>query len=366
MNGFAPSQMPREGLFARISGRPLKEHAYLAIQNLLASTAIKDLRDDSIFEILEHYRPDADEAREKLKEIYATVLRHFARDLELDETEFTDLRRLKILFDLNDSDVLEIERHVLDPYYESTLSEMLGDRRLSPEERTRLENLAKGLRLPDSVSARIQATKFTDLVQGAFNSAVADRRLSPEEDAEIKAIAENLHRNIKFDKEATAESLDYFRLLWRLEQGELPEIAATISLRRGEVCHAMRSATHLEFRRTTQAVRYAGPYARIRIMKGIYYRLGQVNVQPISKDVLQPLDNGTLYLTSQRLIFDGSKKNTSLPFSKIINFVLFADGLQIEKETGRDVFFEFKGIDTNQMELWGVMLRGAMRKSRSE
>jgi hypothetical protein len=356
--------MPREGLFARLSGRPPKEHFHLAVQNLLASTAIKDLRDDSIFEILEHYRLGFNEAREKFKEIYATVLRHFARDLELDEAEHADLRRLMALFDLRDSDVAEIERRVLDPYYESTLEEMLGDRRLSPEERSRLASLAKGLRLPASISDRIQNEKITDLVQRTLDSAIDDRRLSPEEEAELKAIAENLDAKLKPADEATAESLDYFRLLWRLEQGEIPALDAPIRLRRGEVCHGIQRATHLEFRRVTRAVRYAGPYARIRIMKGVYYRIGQVNLQPVSEDVLQPLDEGILYVTSQRLLFDGSRKNVSIPFTKIIDFIVHSDGLQIEKETGRDVYFRFKGIDSRQMEIWGVMLSGTMRKQR--
>jgi hypothetical protein len=334
--------------------------------NVIPRAGIGAIRDDSIFELLEHYRLGFNEAREKFQEIFATVLRHFARDLQLDEAEFADLRRLKALFDLQDSDVADIERRVLDPYYESTLEKMLEDRRLSPEERDRLANLARGLRLPASVSDRIQNEQITDLLQRTLDSAIDDRRLSPEEDAELKAIAENLEAKVNFADAATAESLNYFRLLWRLEQGEIPAIDAPIHLRRGETCHAIQRATHLEFRRVTRAVRYAGPYARIRIMKGVYYRIGQVNLQPLSEDVLQPLDEGILYLTSQRLLFDGSRKNVSIPFTKIIDFTVHGDGLQIEKETGKDVYFRFKGVDSKRMELWGVMLSGVMRKNRSE
>jgi hypothetical protein len=65
------------------------------------------------------------------------------------------------------------------------------------------------------------------------------------------------------------------------------------------------------------------------------------------------------------LIFDGTKKNTSIPFTKIINFNVHSDGVQIEKETGRDVFFRFGTIDSKRAELWGVMLSGAIAKSRS-
>jgi Chloroplast envelope transporter len=355
--------MPREGLLARTFGRPPKEHAHMAIQNLLASTAIKDLQDDSILEILEHYRLDFEEARPKLKEIYGTVLRHFARDLELVDEEMADLRRLRILFGLNESDVSEIERRVLDPHYESTLREMLSDRRLSPEERGRLETLAKSLRLPASISERIQTETMTELVQRTLESAIADRRLSPEEDAELRAIADNLRANLKPADEATTRALDYFRLLWRLEQGDLPQSNAPIQLRKGEVCHLESTAGHSEFRSVTRSIRYGGPVARVRIMKGLYYRVGQVNVQRIAEDVLTQIDVGSLYLTNKRLIFNGSKKNTTIPLAKIINFEVYADGLKIEKETGKDQFFQLGG-GQKQMEIWGATLRGALRASR--
>lgn len=364
MNGFTPFEMPRQGMLARLFRRPPREHAYFAIQNLLAATAIKDLPDDAVLGILEGYRVEPAEARAKLKEIYATVLRHFSRDLELSDAEVADLRRLKIFFDLSDADVAEVERRVLDPYYESTLAAMLEDRRLSAEERARLEEVAKRLRLPSAVSERIQNEKMTDLVQRTLDSAIADRRLSPEEEAELQAIAENLQAKLKPADEATTAALDYFRLIWRLEQGELPVVETHLHLRRGEVCHAAWPVTHLEFRKVTRSVRYGGPVARVRLMPGVYYRIGEVSVERVADDVLQPLDDGTLFLTSQRLIFNGSKKNVSLPCPKILNFVVHADGLQIEKDTGRDLFFRFKGDETKLPELWGVMLSGAMKRQQ--
>lgn len=365
MNGFAPFQMPREGFFARLLGRPSKEHFRFAVQNLVATTQIGDIPDDAILGLLERYRPGAREAQEQMKAIYATVLRHFSRDLELTDSEVGDLRRLKILFGLTDEDVAACEREVLDPYYESTLQEMIKDRRLSADERERLEGLAKRLRLPVAVSERIKTETVTDLAQRVLNSSISDRRLSPEEEAELKGIAENLQAKLEDAVAGTREALDYFRLLWRLEQGELPRIHPAIQLRKSEVCHGASEVTHAEYRKVTKSVGYGGPVARVRIMKGLYYRVGHVNVSRVSEDVLQELDSGMLYLTSRRMIFNGSKRNVSLPLGKILNFIVHPEGLQIEKETGRDLFFRFFVPDPKKAEIWGVMLKAAMKANQA-
>jgi hypothetical protein len=64
------------------------------------------------------------------------------------------------------------------------------------------------------------------------------------------------------------------------------------------------------------------------------------------------------------LVFNGSKKNVSIGLPKILNFVVHPDGVQIEKETGRDLFFRFFIPDAKTVEIWGVMLKGAIRANR--
>jgi hypothetical protein len=93
--------------------------------------------------------------------------------------------------------------------------------------------------------------------------------------------------------EATAALLDRFRLLWRIENGELPELDPPIRLGKGERCHAALEASHHELRTVTEAVGYTGPTARVRLAKGVYWRFGAIKVAPIRRDVLKELDSGT-------------------------------------------------------------------------
>jgi hypothetical protein len=192
---------------------------------------------------------------------------------------------------------------------------------------------------------------------GVLSQVGADRRLSPEEEGQLQALATDLGLSVTAD-EATAALLDRFRLLWRIENGELPEQEAPIRLGKGERCHTVLQVSHHEFRTVTEAVGYTGPTARVRLAKGIYWRFGAIKVAPIRRDVLKELDTGTLYVTSRRLLFDGTKGSRAFPYTKIINVKLYQDGLQIERDTGKDQYFQFTG----DAELLGAILNGAMRE----
>jgi hypothetical protein len=71
------------------------------------------------------------------------------------------------------------------------------------------------------------------------------------------------------------------------------------------------------------------------------------------------LDTGTLHITSSRLLFDGSKKSTTIPYRKIINFTLYSDGIKVEKETGKDQVFQWAG----DSEVLGTVLQSALKRA---
>jgi hypothetical protein len=153
--------------------------------------------------------------------------------------------------------------------------------------------------------------------------------------------------------------LDRFRLLWRIENGELPQLTPPIRLQRSEHCHATIPAVHDELRTRTRAIRYAGPAVRVRIVKGVYYRAGSAAIDRVTDEVMHEIDRGTLYATSKRLILDGSRKTTSIPYSKINNVTRYDDGIVVEKDNGKDQVFRCDG----DVEVFAATLTGAMRRS---
>jgi hypothetical protein len=111
----------------------------------------------------------------------------------------------------------------------------------------------------------------------------------------------------------------------------------------------------------TRAIQYSGPSGRIRITKGLSWRYGQVSVNRVTSEELRQIDSGTLYVTNKRLLFNGTSKNLNIPYKKIIQFTLYKDGLEIEKDTGRDQYF----LGTGDLELIGAILEAAMRAAHA-
>lgn len=139
---------------------------------------------------------------------------------------------------------------------------------------------------------------------------------------------------------ATERELARFALLWRIENGDIPEVPVAIQLQRGETCHFVAHATWNESRRTTETVDY-NQGVSFRIARGVYYRVGATQPQRVTSKGLTEIDRGTLYLTNRRVLFDGERRNSTIPLSNLISFQVYADGLQLEKSTGRSHYLLF-------------------------
>lgn len=90
--------------------------------------------------------------------------------------------------------------------------------------------------------------------------------------------------------------------------------------------------------------KYGAMTARIKIAKGVHFRLGQGRIGMNKSWVYdQP---GTLHLTTDRLIFNGVNKNTTLKWDKVIKVSCTDDGQQIyiDKESGSDLSFNLDSI----------------------
>ena len=86
---------------------------------------------------------------------------------------------------------------------------------------------------------------------------------------------------------------------------------------------------------------YGATTARIRIAKGLSFRLGAGKMGMEKSWVFdQP---GTIHFTTQRMVFDGINTNTSVPYTKVIGLSLDASGkhLWVDRETGKDLCFKF-------------------------
>jgi hypothetical protein len=241
--------------------------------------------------------------------------------------------------------------------WETALREALADGVFTPEERARLGDMAAALGIKEEQRTRIFAGAAKEAVESAYAEALADNRMRPGEEEKLADLAASLGVNVQLAA-GMADRVARARLLAQIEEGLLPSVATPILLTRGETCHFTAPVVkHSEMRVVTKRVNYSGPVASIRIMKGLRWRVGSISAHRVTQDVLTHVDTGALYITNKKLFFQGGRKNTSIALSKIVQFKVYKDGLEIDKQTGKD----FYCIGEADWELAGACLDAATK-----
>lgn len=261
-------------------------------------------------------------------------------------------KSLRIPREIAERAVLEAREDIVRGYVERALA----DRRFSEQERTDLEELASRLGLSDRHRSELLRAVARPILLAAVDGAAADHRYSPKEEQELAAFAESLGVSLDLDDAARA-SLARFRLMWRIENGDLPEIFAPLALQRGERCHFSTACSWRELRTRTVRVDYAGVSSSIRIMKGVRFRLGSIVPRRVTETDLVEVASGTLYVTNKRLLLDGHGSNKAVTWRSAFGQELFADAIKIEKSAGKDPYLF---IAASELELASVVIAAAM------
>jgi len=89
---------------------------------------------------------------------------------------------------------------------------------------------------------------------------------------------------------------------------------------------------------------YYGGGGSVRIMKGVTIRGGKG--VPVKEEYLATIDIGRLTLTNKRLIFNGNRKSTTIPLTKIASIDKYNDGIAVTKEgvLAKPIFVGIDGV----------------------
>lgn len=354
--GAAP---PPRSFLQKFFLRSRPDDAYRAICNRLATGPIDQVGPAQVSADLLAFGVRGKGARKLLTRIWREVVQQFVADDQVSHDEAQFLVGLRRALGLVQSELDSVEEEVVHARFDRAVAEALADDRLTLAERSRLSDLALSLRLSSDVAQRILDRARDARIDEALNAAVEDERLSPAEVADLNALARALGTSFSPDK-ATQRTLDRFSLLWRIENGDLPQVTVPIVLQRGEVCHAVAQAVWMEMRTRTQSIRYGGPVASIRICKGVRYRIGSVHVQRITRDEMTEIDRGTLYLTNKRIILDGQRRNMTVRLSGLIAFTPYTDGVVLEKASGTPPHIVLSDTD---VEIFNAILGAVLAQS---
>lgn len=325
--------------FQRLLKIEPKENAFTEVNNLLATKPLEEIEFREIQALEEKYKVDLREKFiNRLKDLYLLKLDDCLSDKILSNQDIVSLDHLKKLLMLSDSETEEMYNLVAGNIYQETYNEVIIDGKIHESEDVLLETLKENLKLPTSLEENISKEARTQFMQLKFDKMVSDGRISKEEWEEFTTLQNELKINIKFN-ESDKTKIEKLKLIWAIENEELQIVTVPINLQKNELCYFTSYVDWLENRTVTKRINYGGPTARIKIMKGVYYRAGSVNVQRVTSEELQLIDSGKLYLTNKRIIFVGNKKNASIQLSKILSINPFSDGVGVEKDSGKSPIF---------------------------
>lgn len=70
----------------------------------------------------------------------------------------------------------------------------------------------------------------------------------------------------------------------------------------------------------------------MRVMKGVYYRVGSFKGHPVEHIERVRVDRGLLVVTNRNIYFAGSVKSTRVPYAKIITFESYSNGIGLMRD----------------------------------
>ncbi|MHB0756902.1 hypothetical protein [Polaribacter sp. M15] len=359
MNIFKIRENKKPSLIGKLLKRTPKENALVEINNLFVENQndLTKVSLEQIQEISEKYKLNLNKKFKNLRiDLFRKYVLHSLEDNILDKEEIKTFFHLKELLHLTELEIKQVLGFETKKIYEQEVKKAVLDGELTNNEKENLELLKKNLLIKDNVAEDILKTNSEEILKDFINNAISDKRLSDEEFEKMNEISLSLGIEPKLNNR-TKENLDLYRLYWLIENGEIPVYNnPPINIQKSESLYFMTSVNWKEQRRVTKRVNYGGVTARVKIAKGVYYRMGSFSAKTVSDDVWQVIDNGTIYLTNKRLIFMGSRGNKTIRINKILNIAPYRNGIDIQKETGKSPFLEFKdNVDIFSMILTRIM-----------
>jgi hypothetical protein len=71
----------------------------------------------------------------------------------------------------------------------------------------------------------------------------------------------------------------------------------------------------------------------VRVMKGVYYHVGGFKGRAIDRTERVHVDTGLVAITTKQIYFSGTRKAFRIPYTKIVSFEPFSNGLGIMRDT---------------------------------
>jgi len=241
--------------------------------------------------------------------------------------------------------------------YRSALERALADGSLSPEEIEELDRIREDRDIgPEEVRMVGRS-----IYRRALAAALSDSRLSPEEDESLARLQSQLGLSER-DLGDDIETLARLRLLARVESGELPTVDTPVALVPHETCHWVVQAALAERigQQRRGPIEIAGITQRV-VGQTPFDAAGRREALRPNEEIL-PVDLGMFVVTSRRAIFQGARRNVTVPHARLDTITLYEDGLRLSESDDNVRGY----ILVDDAEVTSAILLQAARRRRDE
>jgi hypothetical protein len=130
----------------------------------------------------------------------------------------------------------------------------------------------------------------------------------------------------------------------QIHRGHLATVeVAGVVRKKNETLHWRESASLMEERVVDRKYVGGSHGVSIRIAKGLTYRVGAQRGHIVTEKAMVPVSTGNLVISNLRVMFLGNKKSFNVLLGKIMDIHMYADGLQLTDDAGRQRLVQFDG-----------------------
>lgn len=179
-------------------------------------------------------------------------------------------------------------------------------------------------------------TLVADAWESAVDQFLSDGFLSVDEDDRLRQVmvhfsltAEDLSKRGGFIRAGKASVL---RSVMEGAPAYTDETDVPVNLQKDErVAWVFRDVAYLEDRTKREFVG-GSQGVSLRVMSGVYYRLGAFKGRSVYSTKRELVDTGSLVVTNKHLYFVGPATSKKIPYSKVVSFEQFSDGIGLMRD----------------------------------
>ena len=199
----------------------------------------------------------------------------------------------------------------------------------------RTANIAKESFISDNERAELYLKSWSNGV----DKVLEDGLLTDEEEKHLIKLAEALGlKQDDLNSTGAMMKLTKAAVIKDVLSGIIPKRATfdgslPINFQKGEqVVWAFPNSKYLEDKTYRQYVG-ASQGISVRLMQGVYYRVGAFKGQPVESTERVHVDTGWAVVTTKNIYFVGARTSMRVPYVKIVSFDPFSDGLGVMRDT---------------------------------